>query len=214
LPLIPRTRLIQTLETRNPRQVLRWMRLTSGSVVLAGWALTSRRNTITAIVRAARLPPNGAHNSATYHPNDHIETTIARDPRIPAWPRRSPLSPPTAPRTSARHPHQRRHPTSPVEPPGPGIATATTTAGQLQGPGAPSVSPVRFLPRKHLPSRCRLPKRGRRPSRALAASPEVPARAAGGWWRGSSAGSVETVGYGRTQKRRSPPPEPSFMPLP
>ena len=37
---------------------------------------------------------------------------------------------------------------------------------------------------------------------------------AGGWWRGSSAGSAEIGGCGRTQKRRSRLPEPSSMPLP
>src|SRR5215208_3859829 len=72
-------------------------------------------------------------------------------------------------------------------------------------------SPTWALPGTGLRTRPRSPLRssGSRPIRS-----GLPCIRAGGWSSGSSRGSAETGGFGRTRKRPSPQPKPSSMPLP
>src|SRR5215204_2589474 len=72
-------------------------------------------------------------------------------------------------------------------------------------------SPTWALPGTGLRTRPRSPLRssGSRPIRS-----GLPCIRAGGWSSGSSRGSAETGGCGRTRRPRSPQPEPFFMPPP
>src|SRR3712207_648050 len=98
----------------------------------------------------------------------------------------------------------------------PTFRTATARRSSFACRGARFHSSQRRSPTWDTPEMVQRPP-PRSPSRSSGSRPirsGLPCIHAVGWWRGSSLGSAETGGSGKTQKRRSLPPKPSFTPPP